>query len=181
MRFRHFALAMLALTCAAPGVVLAALQASQAKVSFRCTGPGGLHIDGKGSELSVQEVGEALVVTVPLQNVSTGIGLRDTHMHTKYLEIAKYPNAELSVPRAGLQFPKEGETVDATAPGTMTIHGTSKPVTFHYKVVRHGAVYEVSGDVQLNMNDYAITPPNYLGITVKPPVEVAVTFQLLET
>ena len=119
MRFRHFALGMLALTSTAPGVVLAALQASQAKVSFRCTGPGGLHVDGKGSELSVQEVGEAVVVTVPLQNVSTGIGLRDTHMHEKYLEIAKYPNAELSVPRAGLQFPKEGEDMEAAgAPWT---------------------------------------------------------------
>lgn len=181
MRFRHWALAMLALTCAAPGVVLAALQASQAKVTFRCTGPGGLHIEGKGSELSVQELGEAMVVTVPLQNVSTGIGLRDTHMREKYLETGKYPNAELSVPRAGLQFPKEGESVDATAPGTMTIHGTSKPVTFHYKVVRHGAAYDVSGDVELNMNDYAITPPSYLGITVKPPVEITATFRLLET
>jgi polyisoprenoid-binding protein YceI len=181
MRVRRLAWGMVALICAAPAVVLAALQASQAAVTFTCTGPGGLHVQGKGSELQVAEKDGALVLTVPLAHVTTGIGLRDTHMREKYLEADKYPNAELAVPRAGLKFPSDGESVDATAPGTMNIHGTSKPVTFHYKAVRHGATYEVSGDVHLNMNDYGITTPSYLGITVKPPVDVTASFHLVET
>jgi polyisoprenoid-binding protein YceI len=181
MRPRRLSFYVVALACTFPGVVLATLQASQAKVSFTCSGPGGLRIEGTGSELQAQDKGGALVVTVPLAKVTTGMSLRDTHMHEKYLESGKYPLAELSVPRAGLKFPAEGATVEASAPGTMSIHGASRPVTFHYKAVRRGAAYDVQGDVHVNMNDYGIAVPTYLGITVKPPVDITVSFRLLET
>jgi polyisoprenoid-binding protein YceI len=121
------------------------------------------------------------LVSVPLDSVTTGIGLRDTHMHEKYLETGQYPTAELSVPRAGLKFPGDGETVDATAAGTLTLHGKSQPVTVHYKAVRKGNSYEVKADFHLNMNDYGIATPSYLGITVKPGVDVAVSFRLLDS
>jgi polyisoprenoid-binding protein YceI len=181
MRFRRLHFSVVALACALPGLVQGALKASEATVSFACTGPGGLHVVGTGGELLVEEKGEALVLTVPLQKVTTGIGLRDTHMHEKYLETQKYPNAELSVPRDGLKFPEDGASLEATAPGTMTIHGTSQPVTFHYKATRKGKSYQVKGDVRLNMNDYGIAVPSYLGITVRPPVDITATFRLLET
>jgi len=32
----------------------------------------------------------------------------------------------------------------------------------------------------VNMNDYDIATPTYLGITVKPPVDISVTFRLVE-
>jgi polyisoprenoid-binding protein YceI len=162
-----------------PGVAFALLQASEAKVGFTCLGPGGLHIEGTGSELVVQEKDEALVVSVPLAKLTTGIGLRDTHMREKYLETAKYPTAELSVARGAVKFPADGETVDASAPGTLTVHGVSQAVTFHYRAVRKGNSYEVQGEVHLNMNDFSITPPSYLGISVKPEVDVTVSFRLL--
>jgi hypothetical protein len=180
-RQRRAPLRLLALLCVLPGVAFALLQASEAKVGFTCLGPGGLHVDGTGSELQVKDTGEALVVTVPLQKLTTGIGLRDTHMHEKYLETSKYPTAELSVPRPGVRFPADGETVDATAPGTLTLHGVSQPVTVHYRAVRKGKSSEVHGEVHLNMNDFAISPPSYLGITVKPGVDVTVSFRLFET
>jgi polyisoprenoid-binding protein YceI len=181
MRFRRLSWGVVALACAVPAVVLAALQASQAKVSFSCTGPGGLRIEGTGSELQSEDKGDAVVIVVPMAKVTTGIGVRDTHMHEKYLETPKYPTAELVVPRPGLKFPADGASVDATAPGTMTIHGKSRPVTFHYKAVRKGKAYDVQGDVHVNMNDYGIETPTYLGITVKPPVDITVSFRLVES
>ena len=179
MPSRHF-WGLVALVSVAP-LLLAGVEASAPKVTFSCTGPGGLHIDGTGSELQVKEAAGALVVTVGLDNLTTGIGLRDTHMKEKYLETQKYPTAELSVPRSGLQFPAEGATVEATAEGTLTIHGTAKPVSVHYKASRKGSSVDVQGEVRINMNDYGITTPSYLGITVKPPVDISVTFRLLET
>jgi polyisoprenoid-binding protein YceI len=181
MRFRRLYVFGVALACALPGVVHGALQASEATVSFTCSGPGGLHLVGTGGELLVEENGEAVVLTVPLQKITTGIGLRDTHMRENYLETEKYPNAVLSVPRSGLKFPEDGASLEATAPGTMTIHGTSQPVTFHYKATRKGKSYQVKGDVHLNMTDYGIAVPSYLGITVKPPVDITASFRLLET
>jgi polyisoprenoid-binding protein YceI len=180
MRRRNVVWCAVALVFAVPGVVLAALQASQAKVTFSCSGPGGLRIEGTGNELQAMDKGDALVVSVPLQKVSTGMGIRDTHMHDKYLEVQKYPTAQLVVPRAGLKFPADGASVDASAPGTLSIHGTSKAVTFHYKAVKKGKAYDVQGDLHVNMNDYGIATPTYLGITVKPPVDIAVTFQLVD-
>jgi polyisoprenoid-binding protein YceI len=165
---------------ALPAAGLAAYQAQHAKVAFLCTGPGGLRIEGTGSELVAAARGESLTITVPMAGITTGIGLRDSHMHGKYLESAKYPTAELVVPRAGLRFPADGGSVDATAPGTLTIHGQSKPVTFHYHAVRRAKVYEVQGEVRVDMRDYGIATPNYLGISVKPPVDVTVSFQLNE-
>lgn len=163
-----------------PAAGLAAYQAQHAKVAFLCTGPGGLRIEGTGSELVAAARGDSLTITVPLAGITTGIGLRDNHMHGKYLESAKYPTAELVVPKAGLKFPADGASIDATAPGTMTIHGQSKPVTFHYHVARRAKAYDVQGDVRVDMRDYGIATPNYLGISVKPPVEVTVSFQLNE-
>ena len=172
---------LVALVCAVPGLVFAALSAERARVTFSCTGPGGLRIEGTGDELSTADKGEALVVTVPLAKMSTGIGVRDSHMQEKYLESPKYPVAELSVPRSALKFPLEGTGVDASAQGTMTIHGKSQPVTFHYKAARKGNAYEVQGDVHINMNDYDIATPTYLGISVKPPVDISVAFHLVES
>jgi polyisoprenoid-binding protein YceI len=179
-RLRAWTWGVVALGCALPGVVLGALHANSAKVVFTCSGPGGLRIEGTGTELLAEDKAGALVVTVPLASVTTGMSLRDTHMHEKYLESAKYPNAELSVPRTALKFPSDGSSIEATAAGTMSIHGTSRPVSFHYKAQRSGAAYDVQGDVHVNMNDYGITTPSYLGITVKPPVDVAVSFRLLD-
>ena len=178
---RRLALLVVVLLAVFPGLVYGALKASEGKVSFICTGPGGIHIEGTSTALSAEARGEAVVVTVPLGPLSTGIALRDSHMHEKYLESKTYPTAELLVPRAGLQFPAEGQSVEATAPGTLSLHGTSKPVTVHYKASRHGALYDVSGDVHIDMNDYNITQPSYLGIKVRPQVDIAVSFRLLET
>jgi polyisoprenoid-binding protein YceI len=181
MQSRRPSWALVALVLALPGVTLAAWQATQPNVTFTCTGPGGLRIEGKGTEMQVSDRADALVVTVPLAKISTGIDLRDGHMHGKYLESAKYPTAELVVPRAGLKFPADGATVNASAPGTMTLHGQSKPVNFHYKATRQGKTYAVQGEVHVDMRDYGIATPSYLGITVKPQVEVAVTFGLAQT
>jgi polyisoprenoid-binding protein YceI len=181
MRLRCLSWGLVAVVCAVPAVVHGAMQASQPKVTFSCSGPAGLRIEGNGNELKLADGADAVVVTVPLAKITTGMSLRDSHMHEKYLESSKYPTAELSVPRSGLKFPAEGATVDASAPGTMTIHGKSKPVNFHYKATRHGKTYQVQGDVHIDMRDFGIDTPSYLGVSVKPPVDIAVSFQILET
>lgn len=180
MKFPRIPTPLLLLLLVVPAVGLGAFQAQHARVAFSCTGPGGLRIEGTGNELAAAVQGDALTISVRLAGITTGIGLRDTHMHRKYLESTKYPTAQLVVPRAGLRFPADGTTVDATAPGTMTIHGQSKPVTVHYRAVRRAKAYDVHGEVKVDMRDYGIETPTYLGISVKPPVDIAVTFELNE-
>lgn len=148
----------------------------EASVTFTGTGPAGFRMEGKTPMLSIQEQGEALTFTVPLATLETGIALRDKHMREKYLETQKYPNAELVVARGALRFPEEGAETSASANGTLTIHGQSRPVTFTYRAKKAGGAFDVTGATHINMQDYGIHVPSYLGVTVKPDVDISVHF-----
>jgi polyisoprenoid-binding protein YceI len=145
-------------------------------VSFTAIGPGGLKIVGTTSELNVVDDAQSVSVVVPLSNLSTGIALRDRHMREKYLQVQSYPTATLKVDRASVKFPAAGAEATGDAQGTMTIHGQSHGVTFHYAAKREGAGYAVNGTVHVSMKDYGIEVPSYLGVTVKPDVDVTVRF-----
>jgi polyisoprenoid-binding protein YceI len=164
------------LSCIAVGEAEAELaRAADTSVSFTAVGPGGLKIVGTTSELTVADDDRTITTRVALANLTTGIGLRDKHMREKYLEVGSYPNAELRVPRASLVFPKDA-AASADAQGTMLLHGREKPVTFRYTAKRAGAKVHVEGSVHLDMREFGIAVPSYLGVTVKPDVEVVARF-----
>ena len=116
-----------------------------------------------------------------LATLDTGIELRNRHMREKYLEVQKYPNAMLVVDRSTLRLPDEGRESSGSANGTITIHGQSRPVSFTYKVHRNREAFDVTGSVHVNMNDYGIQVPSYLGITVKPDVDIVAGFVAHDT
>jgi polyisoprenoid-binding protein YceI len=101
-------------------------------------------------------------------------------MKEKYLEVQKYPQAELSVPRASLKIPGAGQESAEETQGTLRLHGQNHPVKFQYRAKRNGDTFAVQGTMHLNMNEYGITVPAYLGITVKPDIEVAVKFDAVD-
>jgi len=170
------------LLCAAPAIASGPLKTrGPAEVNFVAQGPAGLRIEGKSSDLSVTDRPDALVVTVPVNKLDTGISLRDHHMHEKYLESQKYPNAQLAVSRSAIKFPAEGQTTEGTVPATLALHGQSKTVPVHYRATRQGKSYNVKGDLKVDFREFGIEVPNYLGATVKPPVDVNVAFTLDET
>lgn len=148
--------------------------AREAAVSFFATGPAGLKIEGKTSELAVSEQGGKIHFVVPLSGIDTGISLRNKHMREKYLEVAKYPNAELVVDRSALKVPADGAESNGTVPGTMTIHGQSRPVSVSYKSKRAGVAHQIEGSVHLNVKEFGIEIPSYMGVTVKPDIDVTV-------
>lgn len=144
--------------------------------SFHATGPAGLGIDGSTTETTVADDGTKVTITVPLANLSTGIGLRDKHMK-EHIEADTFPNASLEVPRANLVFPKAGADTSADAKGTFKLHGKSKEVTFHYTAKLDGSNYAVTGTATINLTDYGIAVPSYLGVAVKPDINVKVSFK----
>jgi polyisoprenoid-binding protein YceI len=159
----------------------AALQTTAGSATFVAEGPAGLRIEGKTSDVRVSESQGQVHVSVGLANLDTGIALRNRHMREKYLEVQKYPSADLLVSRAALSLPQDGADVSGTANGTMMIHGQSKPVSFTYRARRDHQAYDVTGNVHINVKDYGISVPSYLGITVKPDVEVAVRYVANDT
>ena len=161
---------------AASGAALSS--ATDSRVSFGATGPAGMKSEGSTTDLSVADDGVNVVVTVPLANLSTGIGLRDHHMKEKYLEVPKYPLATLTIARSALKFPRGGEQVSADVPATVQIHGQTRPTKVHYDAKGDGPSFGAHGAFHVNMNDFGITVPTYLGVTVKPEVDVSADFHV---
>lgn len=149
-------------------------RAHDAAVSFFATGPGGLKIEGKTSELTVSERDGKIRFVVSLSGVDTGIGLRNKHMREKYLQVAKHPNAELVIDRAALKLAADGAETNGSAAGTMTLHGQTRPVNVTYKTKHSGATHTFEGSVHLNIKEFGIEIPSYMGVTVKPDVDVTV-------
>jgi len=150
-------------------------RSGEAQVSFTALGPAGMSIVGTTSELQVTETDQELVVTVPLRTLDTKIDLRNKHMREKYLEVDKFPNAELRVAKSAITAPK-GAPVSGKTTGNLTIHGQTKPTAFSYTAKNDGPRTAVSGAMHVNMKDFGIAQPGYAGITVKPEVDVAVSF-----
>lgn len=137
----------------------------------------GMKIEGTSSALDVKDDAKALVVDVPLAPLHTGIALRDRHMRDEYLEVAKYPDARLTVDRTAIQLPK-GSPVDARARGQLTLHGQTHGISFQYRAAQSGDGIDVRGTLHVQMTDYGIAVPNYLGVTVKPGVDIDVQFRV---
>lgn len=137
-----------------------------ADVAAHVTGDKGLTIDAKGGHATgTLKADGSGVLSCKLDELETGIGLRDHHMKEKYLETGKHPTAELALAAGSLT----GTEFDAT--GKLTLHGVTKPVTVH--VVRVGQTFRAT--FGLDLPDYGVEIPSYLGITVAKHVDVTVS------
>jgi polyisoprenoid-binding protein YceI len=161
------------------GLVHATITSSSgAAVLFSLQGTAGLHIEGKTQELAISERDGELVFHVPLAGVDTGIGLRNRHMRG-YLDTAHFPQAELRVVRKSVVFPAPGKTTESDAVGTLTVHGVSRPCSIHYRVEQVGSgALRVHGTTRIDMRDFGIDVPSYLGVRVDPGVVIQVDFSV---
>jgi hypothetical protein len=48
----------------------------------------------------------------------------------------------------------------------------------HYDATTDGSTVHATGSFRINMNDFGIHPPSYLGVTVKPTVDVSADFKV---
>ncbi len=155
---------------------LARVTTEAAKAHFHASGPAGMSIDGSTTDVSVADDGTSVKVVVALGSLTTGIALRDDHTRNKYIEVSKYPNATLTVARSALKFPADGGSTSGDAQGTMNIHGKDKAVTFHYTAAKKGTAITIVGNAPLDITDFGINVPSYLGVTVKKDITVDVSF-----
>lgn len=161
------------------GIVHAAItSASQSSVLVSLRATAGLRIEGTTHELGISEREGELLFLVPLSAVDTGIGLRNRHLRTA-LDVVHFPEAELRVARKELVFPPPGGSTESDAQGTLTVHGVSKPCSVHYRAEqRPSGEFQVRGTLHLDMRDFGIETPSYLGVHVEPAVAVQVDFSL---
>jgi polyisoprenoid-binding protein YceI len=152
-------------------------RAGKAVVQFNAKGPAGMNIVGTTYDLELKDDGRTVTITVPLKDLKTGIDLRDRHLHEKYLEVDRFPKAVLKVDRAALKAPSSGSEISAEVTGSLTLHGKTNKTQVKYKATRVGELYTATGYLHINITDYNIAIPSFLGVTVKPEVDISVSFE----
>jgi polyisoprenoid-binding protein YceI len=147
-------------------------------VGFVAVGkPGFLKIKGEGAQL----VGSATLdagklsgtFTVALARLTTGIDLRDEHMKEKYLEVAKFPDAALTIDPLSVN----AGSGEYSFTGKLTIKGNSKPVAGLLELDLQSERASGTAEFTVKISDYPeIGVPSHLGVTVAESVDVRLEF-----
>jgi polyisoprenoid-binding protein YceI len=170
-----------AVTAAASG----SWRVGQAEVSVKCPMTVGGTFDARTSALTgmlTASAGNPSALegnlAVDLRTVDTGIDLRNEHLREKYLEVDKgagYDQAVLSdVALQGLKTDSPAAKGSFTA--SLMLHGVKKTVTGPVEIRQAGTGWRVRASFPVNLPDYNIDKPRYLGGGVKDTVQVSVTF-----
>jgi len=117
-------------------------------------------------------------LAVDLRTLDTGIDLRNEHLRTTYLEVDRGPDYQKATISA---IDLKGLDRDAPAgkgsfTGSLTLHGTTKAVSGAVDIRRAGAGLQVTASFPINLSDFSIREPRYLGVGVKNTVQVQATF-----
>jgi polyisoprenoid-binding protein YceI len=117
-------------------------------------------------------------VIVDLRTLDSGVSLRNEHMREKYLEVGKgpeYGQAVLSeIALKGMSPDRPAGKGSFTA--SLALHGVKKAVTGAVDVHPAGEGLRVKASFPLNLSDYNISEPRYLGVGVKNTVQVEAAF-----
>jgi polyisoprenoid-binding protein YceI len=110
-------------------------------------------------------------LTVDLQTLETGIGLRDKHLKANYLEVEKGPEfAEARLQDIRVERLK-GKTQFR---GLLTLHGQTREVTGTADIKPNGSGYRMEATFPVKVADFQIPEPTYLGVGVADEVIVRV-------
>ena len=155
---------------------------AQGDVSVKCPMTIGGSFDAKTTALAGTLTASGSTIdgslAVDLRTLDTGIGLRNDHLRENYLEVDKgagYDKAVLS------QITLKGMNAEApegkgSFSGSLALHGVTKMVSGPVEVRKAGGGLRVKASFPVNLPDYNIAEPRYLGVGVKNIVQVEVTF-----
>ena len=103
--------------------------------------------------------------SVPMATVHSDKSQRDAQFDSRIMDVSQYPTGSftLTSPIDLAPVPAGGVIKDYTAHGRLTLHGTTRPVTFTLTAERKGAQIEVAGDIPVLFADYNIANPSFAG------------------
>ncbi len=107
----------------------------------------------------------AAAFRVPMDTVHSDKSQRDAQFDGRIMDVAQYPTGifTLTHPIDLAPLPATGVTKSYTAHGNLTLHGTTRAVTFTLTAERKGAQIEVAGDIPVLFSDYNIANPSFAG------------------
>lgn len=109
--------------------------------------------------------------TVQMTTVKSDKSQRDAQFNGRIMQTSQYPTATfaLTQPIDLGATPVVGKTYTASATGNLTLHGTTKSVTFSVQAERVGNTIKVQGSIPITFTDYNISSPSFGSfVTVDP-------------
>ena len=116
---------------------------------------------------------------VDLTALDTGIGLRNEHLRSSYLEVERGPDFRHAVLSGMLldEPPRVRAGGHQTRfSGTLSLHGVRRTVEGEAELRRRNGRMQVEAEFSLSLEAFDIPPPRYLGVGVRDEVEITVTF-----
>jgi polyisoprenoid-binding protein YceI len=107
----------------------------------------------------------AATFSVPMDTIHSDKSQRDAQFDGRIMDVAQYPTGTftLTSPIDLGPLPASGVIKDYTAHGRLTLHGTSRAVTFTLTAELKGGHIEVAGDIPVLFSDYNIQNPSFAG------------------
>ena len=103
----------------------------------------------------------AVELTADLTTLQSDEGNRDRQLSRQGLETGQFPTASfaLTEPIELGSIPAEGQAIEVTATGDLTLHGITKSVRVPIQARLQDGVITVAGSLPIVFSDYGMTPP----------------------
>jgi polyisoprenoid-binding protein YceI len=107
----------------------------------------------------------AATFSVPMDTIHSDKSQRDAQFDGRIMDVAEYPTGTFSLtsPIDLAPLPAAGVIKSYTAHGKLTLHGTTRAVTFTLTAERVGTQIKVAGDIPVLFSDYNIANPSFSG------------------
>ncbi|MEP7115090.1 MAG: YceI family protein, partial [Ilumatobacteraceae bacterium] len=107
--------------------------------------------------------------TVDMTTFSSDESKRDAQFNGRVMDVETYPTSTfvLTQPIDFGEIPPEGGTVTASATGDLTLHGTTKSVTFDVQGTFQNGLVGVLGQIPVLFADYGIPAPSLGTVTTE--------------
>lgn len=157
-------------------------KAEDGKTEFFATGkPAMIKINGQGSgpvgTLTSEKDKISGTLKVDLNSLKTGIELRDDHTKNKYLEVSKFPNAEITFKEFAPTTKVSGLTdkeVEVPFTGQLTLKGKTGDIQGIAKLKKVGQKLSGTAEFNVKIMTFLETLPSYSGIKVAEDVLVKI-------
>lgn len=137
-------------------------------------------IDGymywEGSDLTNKS---KLYFEVNLDELDTGIGLRNRHMKENYLETFRYQYAQFNG-KIVKEEKESGKISKVSVEGEMFIHGVAKKLTVNGIIEKNKPSYKIQSEFTIKLSDYKIEVPSLMFMRINEEIKVVLDFYMIE-
>jgi polyisoprenoid-binding protein YceI len=150
------------------------------KIDFYSIGkPSMLKIHGETDQMtgSLELTNETLEGSfeVSMKSFSTGMSLRDDHLKKKVFEVDRFEKAKVTLDPLAFKSQLLGSQEALPFTGKLAFHGLEKPIRGTATIKNSASLIEVSAEFSVKLTDFAIAPPEFMGMSIQDEVKISAT------